>query len=182
MNAESESLESSPADLNATSSNRKMDQLSQFRPNSFPLQYSGTSSLSVSRPSAIGFHLNSIFNTVPITCGATANTKLEEDYMGVQGMESASACCPISSNAVDKFSFIPKDVGDKSKALIAANFASSESLHITAPPNDKSKIISEQTDNFEYSRRTSPKTKRQVAFYFFSYDILSLLSDCWVDH
>ncbi|KAG6643815.1 uncharacterized protein LOC122318306 [Carya illinoinensis] len=160
MNAESESLESSPADLNATSSNRKMDQLSQFRPNSFPLQYSGTSSLSVSRPSAIGFHLNSIFNTVPITCGATANTKLEEDYMSVQGMESASACCPISSNAVDKFSFIPKNVGDKSKALIAANFASSESLHITAPPNDKSKIISEQTDNFEYSRRTSPKTKR----------------------
>ncbi|KAG7965690.1 hypothetical protein I3843_08G013600 [Carya illinoinensis] len=160
MNAESESLESSPADLNATSSNRKMDQLSQFRPNSFPLQYSGTSSLSVSRPSAIGFHLNSIFNTVPITCGATANTKLEEDYMGVQGMESASACCLISSNAVDKFSFIPKNVGDKSKALIAANFASSESLHITAPPNDKSKIISEQTDNFEYSRRTSPKTKR----------------------
>lgn len=193
MNAELGNLESSAADVNGTSSNRKIVQLSQFRPNSFPLQYSGTSSLPVSNPSGIGLHLNSIVNAVPKTYGATANMKLEENFIGVQGMESASALsrhklenmksCLISSNAVDKFTFIPEDhVGDKSKALKPASIASSESPHITEPPNNKTKrIISEQTNNYEYSR-SSPKTKRQVAFHFLSYDIISFLSDCRVDH
>ncbi|KAM3711469.1 hypothetical protein ACJW31_01G110500 [Castanea mollissima] len=178
--AELKSLESSHADLIAASSRR---QVIQSRTNLYPPQYSGNSPLSISKPSSIGLHLNSIVNAVPVTCGATARLKLAEDYMGVQGMKSASVMnfhslektksCLISSNVVEKIAFIAEDARYKIKSSIAASSALCESPHTTEPsnllkpieydttPHDKRKLNSEEVDSNEEYSQVSPKKKRK---------------------
>ncbi|GMY29335.1 CRC domain-containing protein TSO1-like isoform X2 [Fagus crenata] len=180
--AELESLESSPADLNAASNNRQMAKVFQSRTDLFPPRYSGNSPLTVSKPSGIGLHLNSIVNAVPITC-ASASLKHAEDYMGVQGMKSESvmSChslekmksCPISSNVVERVLFFAEDGRNKTKASIAASSASSEFPHTTdslnllkpiehdATPYDKRKYNSEQADSYEEYNQASPKKKKK---------------------
>lgn len=187
--AELKSLESSHADLIASS--RRL--VIQSRTNLYPPQYSGSSPLSISKPSSIGLHLNSIVNAVPVTCGATARLKLAEDYMGVQGMKSASVMnfhslekmksCPISSNVVEKIAFIAEDVRYKTKSSIAASSALCESPHTTEPsnllkpieydttPHDKRKLNSEEVDSNEEYSQVSPKKKRYSFFLVVWYSI-----------
>ena len=173
--SETEGLGSSHVDLSATSRKRQLVNLSQLAINMIPRRYGERSSLTVSKLSGIGLHLNSIVNAIPGNRGGTASMKLAVDSMGIQGIKSASIsnCQSMEnmescSDAFEKVSAAPQDGTLEAKVCMIAGSAASESLctmesiecHMTL--NTKRKLSSEDGESNEVFNQQSPKKKRQV--------------------
>ncbi|XP_022755328.1 CRC domain-containing protein TSO1-like [Durio zibethinus] len=169
--SETEGLGSSYVDLSATSRKRQLVNLSQLAMNMIPQRCGERSSLTVSKPSGIGLHLNSIVNAIPMDLGGTASMKWAVDSMGIQGIKSASitSCQSMEnmedcSDAFEKVSAAPQDGTLEAKVCMIAGSAGSQSLctmesiecHTTL--NTKS---SEDEDNNEVFNQQSPKKKRK---------------------
>ncbi|OMO89502.1 hypothetical protein CCACVL1_07791, partial [Corchorus capsularis] len=131
-------------------------------------------SLTVSKPSGIGLHLNSIVNALPIGRGATACMKLSVDSMGINEIKSASLMsCRLMENkescsdAFEKVLVAPEDGTLEAKACKVASSAASES-HCTVESLDRQITLytkrepsSEHGENNEMLNQESPKKKRQ---------------------
>ncbi|XWS27203.1 hypothetical protein CRYUN_Cryun26dG0094800 [Craigia yunnanensis] len=172
--SETEGLGSSHVDLSATSRKRQLVNLSQLAINMIPQCYGEKSSLTVSKPSGIGLHLNSIVNAKAMDQGGTASMQLAVDYMGIQGIKSASiASCQSMENiqscsdAFEKVSAAPQDGSLEAKVCTIADSAASESLctmesiECQTTLHTKRKLSSEDGDNNEVFNQQSPKKKRQ---------------------
>ena len=124
--SETEGLGSSHVDLSATSRKRQLVNLSQLAINMIPQCYGEKASLTVSKPSGIGLHLNSIVNAIPMGRGGTASMKLAVDYMGIQGIKSASI---VSSQSMENI----QSCSDAFEKVSAADRKSTRlnSSHIT---------------------------------------------------
>ncbi|XVE98584.1 hypothetical protein REPUB_Repub03eG0118500 [Reevesia pubescens] len=172
--SETEGLVSSHMELSATSRKRQLVNLSQLAINMIPDRHSGKSSLTVSKPSGIGLHLNSIVNAIPMARGGTASMKLAVGSMGIQGIKSASitSCQSMEnmescSDAFEKVSAAPQDGTLEAKVCPIAGSAAAESLgtmesiecHMTL--NTKRKLSSEDGDSNEVFNKQSPQKKRK---------------------
>ncbi|KAK1551231.1 hypothetical protein Q3G72_032409 [Acer saccharum] len=143
--AELEGLDSSHVDLNATSSQRQLGNLSQPVTPLFPPRPSGKSPLTISKPPGIGLHLNSIVNALPKGGAATVGIKL------------ASADCGMFENNA---SVAVSSMISESQSIGHLNLSQPLEHHET-PPTER-KFNSEHADNFEELNQLSPKKKRQV--------------------
>ncbi|XVF34388.1 hypothetical protein REPUB_Repub18cG0055100 [Reevesia pubescens] len=172
--SETEGLGSSYVDLSTTSRKRQLLNLSQLAINMIPEHYGEKSSVTVSKPSGIGLHLNSIVNAIPMARAGTASMKLAVDSMGIQGIKSASitGCQSMEnmescSDAFEKVSAAPEDGMLEAKVCAIAGSAASESLctmesiecHTTL--KTKRKLSSEDGDSNEVFNQQSPKKKRK---------------------
>ncbi|KAI9191632.1 hypothetical protein LWI28_011156 [Acer negundo] len=142
--AELEGLDSSHVDLNATSSQRQLDNLSQPVTPLFLPRPSGKSPLTISKPPGIGLHLNSIVNALPKGGAATVGIKL------------ASAECGMFENNA---SVAVSSMISESQSIGHLNLSQPIEHHET-PPTER-KFNSEHADNFEEFNQPSPKKKRQ---------------------
>ncbi|TYH36343.1 hypothetical protein ES332_D13G257700v1 [Gossypium tomentosum] len=171
--SKTEGLGSSHVDLN-TSRKRRLVNLSQLAINMIPQSYDNRSSLTVSKPSGIGLHLNSIFNDIPTDQGGTVSMKLAVDSMGTEGIKSASitSCQSMEnmencSDAFEKVSTAPQDRTLEAKVSTIEGSAASESLctmesiecHMTV--NTKRKLSSGDGDINKVFNPQSPKNKRK---------------------
>ncbi|XVF47893.1 hypothetical protein PTKIN_Ptkin03bG0146700 [Pterospermum kingtungense] len=171
--SETEGLGSSHVDLSATSRKGQLVNLCQLAINMIHERHGERSSLTVSKPSGIGLHLNSIVNAIPKAQGGTANMKLAVDSMGIQGIKSASILsCQSAENmesCSDAFGKVSASLDGtlESKVSTIAGSAASESLctmesiecHTTL--NTKRKLGSEDGDSNEVFNQESPKKKRK---------------------
>ncbi|XWS70850.1 hypothetical protein CRYUN_Cryun03dG0084500 [Craigia yunnanensis] len=133
--SETEGFGSSHVDLGATSRKRQLVNLSQIAINMIPQHYGERSSLTVSKPSGIGLHLNSIVNAIPMDQGGTASMKLVVDSMGILGIKSSSitSCQSMEnienfSEAFEQVSAAPQDGTLEAKVCTIVGSAASESL------------------------------------------------------
>ncbi|XP_021277538.1 protein tesmin/TSO1-like CXC 4 [Herrania umbratica] len=172
--SETEGLASSHVDLSVISRQRQLVNLSHLAINMIPQHYGEKSSLTVSKPSGIGLHLNSIVNAIPMGRGGTSSMKLAVDSMGIQGIKSASLMsCQSTENmescsdAFEKVLAAPQDGTLEAKACMIPGSAASESLctmesiecHTTL--HRKMEISSEHGDGNEMFNQHSPKKKRK---------------------
>ncbi|KAL6215144.1 hypothetical protein ACLB2K_014575 [Fragaria x ananassa] len=121
---ETEMVGSSFVDLSATCTKRQTEA-------SLPPRSTGKPRLSVSKPSGIGLHLNSIVNAASLVRGATT-IKLADRNMGVQVMKSASISvrrCPNLLNMVEKDSAGAVDWRNETESSVAASSATTQSPH-----------------------------------------------------
>ncbi|XP_038698531.1 CRC domain-containing protein TSO1-like isoform X2 [Tripterygium wilfordii] len=178
---ELESSEASHVNSNTTSSKRLLVSLSQPMSTMVPPRHRGNFPFTISKPSGIGLHLNSIVNNVPVGCSATVRMKLADNNMSGLGMRSASGTsCFLpqnvksssgSSSLVEKVSDINEDMMFRSDASIAAGSTPSETLHpmeslkplveYYATPLSKMKVNVEHVHNFEEIKQPSPRKKRK---------------------
>ncbi|KAK3212386.1 hypothetical protein Dsin_017092 [Dipteronia sinensis] len=142
--AELEGLDSSHVDLNATSSQRQLGNLSQPVTPLFPPRPSGKSPITISKPPGIGLHLNSIVNALPKGGAATVGIKL------------ASAECGMFENNA---SVAVSSMISESQSIGHLNLSQPLEHHET-PPTER-KFNSEHADNFEELNQLSPKKKRK---------------------
>ncbi|KAK2661039.1 hypothetical protein Ddye_007572 [Dipteronia dyeriana] len=142
--AELVGLDSSHLDLNATSSQRQLGNLSQPVTPLFPPRHSGKSPLTISKPPGIGLHLNSIVNALPKGGAATVGIKL-----------AISECGIFETNA----SVAVSSMISESQSIGHLNLSQSLGDHET-PPTER-KFNSEHADNFEELNQLSPKKKRK---------------------
>ncbi|XP_059640631.1 CRC domain-containing protein TSO1-like [Cornus florida] len=171
----SEVLESSCMEMGATSSSKKMINLTQPSLSMISPQRSGNSTFTVSKSSGIGLHLNSIVRAVPMGCGATEIMKsAEKGCLSIQGKTSVSimGCHPSQntksysnlSNVIQKVSERNEDGSHETQGLVAATSATSQSPHAAkATPYDKRKSNSEHSDTVEELNQSSPRKKRKKA-------------------
>ncbi|KAM5564551.1 protein tesmin/TSO1-like CXC 4 [Rosa sericea] len=159
---ESEMVESSYVEL-TTSTKTQMAA-------SLPPRSTGKSRLTVSKPSGIGLHLNSIVNAASVVRGATS-IKLADRYMGVQVMNSASINvrrCPNSLNVVEKDSAGGVDWRNETETSVAASSATTQSPHSVefehhGPIHEIRISDSHSIDSYEECNQSSPNTKRKRA-------------------
>ncbi|KAL5783153.1 hypothetical protein ACOSP7_008182 [Xanthoceras sorbifolium] len=142
--AESECLDSSHVDLNSTSSQRQLVNLSQPVTPMFPPRPSGKSPLTISKPSGIGLHLNSIVNALPKGGAATVGIKLASGECGVLDNKASIAVSSMTS---------------ESHSIGHLNLSQPLEHHET--PLTERKFNSEHADNFEEFNQLSPKKKRK---------------------
>lgn len=163
---ESEMVESSYLELSAASTKRQTAA-------SLPPRSTGKSRLTVSKPSGIGLHLNSIVNAASVVRGATS-IKLADRYMGVHPMNSASVnvrLCPNSLNVVEKDSAGAVDWRNETEASVAASSATTQSPHSVefehhGPIHERRISDSYSADSYEECNQSSPKMKRSVTWAF----------------
>lgn len=172
---ETEMVGSSFVDLSATCTKRHMEA-------SLPPRSTGKPSLSVSKPSGIGLHLNSIVNAASLVRGATT-IKLADRNMGVQVMKSASISvrrCPNLLNMVEKDSAGAVDWRNETESSVAASSATTQSPHSMEFEHHGSiheiRISdSHSIDSYEECNQLSSNKKRSVSCFFIWCDtILSL--------
>ncbi|XVE63518.1 hypothetical protein DITRI_Ditri07aG0026600 [Diplodiscus trichospermus] len=166
ITSEEEGLGSANMDLRATSRKRQLVNLSQLAINMIPQCYGEKSSLTVSKLSGIGLHLNSIVNAIPMAQGESTSMKLAVDCMGIQislSTENMQSC----SDAFENVSAAPQDGTLEAKVCTIAGSAASESLctmestecHTTL--HTKRKLSLEDGDSNEDFNPQSTKKKRK---------------------
>lgn len=147
--AESEDLDSSHADLN-TSSRRKIVNLFQPITPIFPPRLGGKSP-TISKPLAIGLHLNAIVNALP------------KDGSGTEcGVLENQASLSVSSLI--------------SESCSVGHLNMSQPLDNQETPQTERKYNTEHADNFEEFNQLSPKKKRQVCCYSFIIQLFQFLN------
>lgn len=131
--------ESESLDLSATFNRRELVNLPQPVTPMFPPCHTGKSPLTISKPSGIGLHLNSIVNALPEGHAATV------EY----GMVESKTLIAVSSMISESFDHTgPSDMLPP--------------IDHHATPHTKRTFNSEHTDSFEKFSQTSPKKKRLV--------------------
>lgn len=142
----------------------------------------GRSSVAVYKPSGIGLHLNSLFNALPMGCGASASVKsADADSMFVQGKKSFCTTdfhsaenagnSPTSSKAVDDLLVRTEEMERTSRAYAVATFGnlcphSTKRMHNPVLLQKPTEHYSTSCDKREYTT-LSPQEKRQDCINFF---------------
>ncbi|KAI7989706.1 Protein tesmin/TSO1-like CXC 2 [Camellia lanceoleosa] len=180
-----EVFESSSLEISATSSGRHLINLTQPIISVIPPRNSGNPRSSISKPSGIGLHLNTIVNAKPMSCGASGSMQsAEKGYLNVQdGKLVSNMDChqpestknsSILSNVREKLPVSSEDCSHEAQVSVATSYLPSQSLQIVksstdiAPlkqiayqttPCDKRKSISKHAHAVESSNLSSPKKK-----------------------
>lgn len=143
---ESESPDPSHLDLNVISGKRQLASMPHPVTPMFPLHHTGKSSLTVSKPSSIGLHLNNVIKSFAEDHGAPVGVNLASTERGTLETKASIAGSALISESFD-------DMGP-------LNWL--PPVDPNATPLTKRKFNSEHTGNFEEISQLSPKKKRQV--------------------
>ncbi|GMQ03166.1 hypothetical protein CsSME_00049074 [Camellia sinensis var. sinensis] len=145
--ADMEVFESSSLEISATSSGRHLINLTQPIISVIPPRNNGNPRSSISKPSGIGLHLNTIVNAKPMSCGVSGSMQsAEKGYLNVQdGKLVSNMDChqpestknsSILSNVREKLPVSSEDCSHETQVSVATSYLPSQYLQIVKSSTD----------------------------------------------